>query len=238
MKAQQVRADAVERGERHLLADLAHEIRTPLACLEVCVESLEDGAMEPGPHAWEILEAQIRRLSRLADELGLVSAAEEGRLSLAVEAVDPRALVDDAVACAWDSYARKQVALEVSLGTPGPLVTLDPPRIEQVLTHLLSNALTHTPPGGRVTITLETAEHGISLRVADTGDGIPAEHLPHIFEHFYRTDAARDRARGGTGLGLAISRALAQAHGGRLTAWSEGPGRGTVMTLWLPLTGH
>jgi signal transduction histidine kinase len=113
-------------------------------------------------------------------------------------------------------------------------VRVDPGRISQVLGNLLSNALRHTPEGGRVTVRVVAEEAAVNIEVSDTGDGIAAEHLPHLFERFYRADTARDRDSGGTGVGLAISRAIAVAHRGQLTAASEGSGKGSTFTLRLP----
>lgn len=232
------RLDAIEASRRRLLTDLAHEIRTPLASMEICVESLEDGAIEPGPEAWQILSIQIGRISRLADDLAQVSAAEEGRLDLTLRPVDPNDLARDAVLAAREGYERKQVTLDF---VPGPATGLrveaDPDRIEQVLGNLLSNALRHTPAGGRVSVTVRPDTDAVAFEVADTGDGIGAEHLPHIFERFYRAEPARDRDSGGTGVGLAISRAIARAHGGQLTAASDGAGHGATLTLRLPTSG-
>lgn len=229
------RLATIEGSRRRLLTDLAHEIRTPLASMEICVESLEDGAIEPGPDAWQILTAQIQRISRLADDLGQVSAAEEGRLDLALEPVDPWTLAETAVRSVRDAFGRNQIGLRLDPHTSPELrVLADPARIGQVLTNLLSNALRHTPPGGHVDVELSHDNHTVTIRVVDDGDGIRAEHLPHIFERFYRADTARDRDSGGTGVGLAISQAIARAHDGQLTAHSSGPHTGATLTLHLP----
>lgn len=142
------RLDSIEASRRRLLTDLAHEIRTPLASMEICVESLEDGAIEPGPEAWRILTSQIDRISRLADDLGQVSAAEEGRLNLTREDADPNQLAREAAMAAEEGYSRKGVALSVEPAAAVLTVTADPTRIAQVLGNLLSNALRHTPVGG------------------------------------------------------------------------------------------
>jgi two-component system, OmpR family, sensor histidine kinase BaeS len=228
------RLATVEGSRRRLLTDLAHEIRTPLASMEICVESLEDGAIDPGPEAWAILAGQINRISRLADDLGQVSAAEEGRLNLEPHPTDPVVLAEAAALAAREGFERKQVelVLDPSPGA-GLLVLADPARVGQVLANLLSNALRHTPSGGRVALAVTSAGEWVDIKVRDDGEGIAAEHLPRIFERFYRVDAARDRQHGGTGVGLAISRAIARAHGGELTATSPGPGRGATFTLRL-----
>ena len=141
----------VEGSRRRLLTDLAHEIRTPLASMEICVESLEDGAIEPGPEAWQILSSQIDRIARLADDLRQVSAAEEGRLNLRTSPTDAAELAEAAVLAARDGFERKGVQLLLGRQSGGALlVDADPDRIGQVLANLLSNALRHTPVGGRV----------------------------------------------------------------------------------------
>lgn len=226
--------DSIEASRRRLLTDLAHEIRTPLASMDVCVESLEDGAIEPGPQAWQILHGQIERIARLTDDLGQVSAAEEGRLDLVLEPVNTHDLAGEAVLAASEGYERKGVRLVLAPDGGEAEVRADSARIGQVLGNLLSNALRHTPSGGRVDVRVLTEADAVVIEVADTGDGIAAEHLPHIFERFYRADTARDRDSGGTGVGLAISRAIALAHGGQLTAASAGPGTGATLSLRLP----
>ena len=230
------RLATVEGTRRRLLTDLAHEIRTPLASMEICVESLEDGAIDPGPEAWQILSSQIDRIARLADDIGQVSAAEEGRLNVATRPTDPDELAATAVLAAKDGFERKHIRLELhpSAGSEDTLVAADAARIGQVLGNLLSNALRHTPAGGRVTLSVVHDDTSVCLAVTDDGDGIAPEHVPHIFERFYRADTARDRDHGGTGVGLAISQAIAKAHGGLLTATSMGVGTGTTVTLRLP----
>ena len=229
------RLATVEGTRRRLLTDLAHEIRTPLASMEICVESLEDGAIEPGPEAWQILASQIHRIARLADDLGQVSAAEEGRLDLVIRPVDPRQLAESAVLAARDGFERKHVGLVLRpVSGEGVLVPADTARVGQVLGNLLSNALRHTPDGGEVTLEVTEESGEVRLAVSDNGEGIAPEHVPHIFERFYRADSARDREHGGTGVGLAISQAIAKAHGGRLTVASQGLGTGAAVTLHLP----
>ncbi len=232
------RLEGVEGSRRRLLTDLAHEIRTPLASMEIAVESLEDGALDPGPEVWRILTDQINRISRLADDLGQVSAAEEGRLDLVRRPTDPTVLAETAVLAAKDVFERKGVALHLQLFYVDPVkVDVDASRIGQVLGNLLSNALRHTPAGGRVEVSVADDGEDVILAVSDDGEGIPAGHLPRIFDRFYRVDAARDRVHGGTGVGLAISRAIARAHAGDLTVASAGSGRGSTFRLRLPRSG-
>jgi signal transduction histidine kinase len=239
------RLGSVEATRRRLLADLAHEMRTPLATLDGYLEALEDGVATLDPAVTDLLRDQTRRLTRLAEDVAAVSRAEEGQVTLSVRPVPPAALVEAAVGAAAAPYAERGLRLE-TLVEPGlPHVVVDAERIGQVLGNLLDNALRYTPAGGCVTVSARRAERAVSagprdqagmveLTVTDTGAGIPAEHLPHVFERFYRADPARDRAGAGSGIGLAISKALVEAHGGRIAAASAGPGRGTTVTVRLP----
>jgi signal transduction histidine kinase len=230
-------ATAVETTEatrRRLLADAAHELRTPLATLDAYLEGLADRVRAPTQETWDVLAAQTARLRRLADDIALVSRAEEGQLPLHPVLISPNELVTTAIQAARPSYDNRGVKLITRLADQPPDLTADPDRLAQVLAGLLSNALRHTPPGGLVTISTQTAGPSVTISVTDTGEGIPAGLLPHIFERFYRADAARDRAHGGSGIGLTIARALITAHGGTLTAESGGPGAGARFTVTLP----
>jgi two-component system, OmpR family, sensor histidine kinase BaeS len=227
---------ATEATRRRLLADAAHELRTPLATLEAFLEALADGVRSPGPATWDIMAAQTTRLRRLADGIALVSRAEEGQLPMTRIPVPPGDLVASAAEAARPGYAAKGVHLTARADAGLPGVSADPDRIGQALAGLLANALRHTPSGGsvRVAATALPAGTGVRITVTDTGEGIAAEHLPHVFERFYRADPARDAAHGGSGIGLAIARALVTAHGGTLTAASAGPGAGACFTITLP----
>jgi signal transduction histidine kinase len=223
-----------EATRRRLLADAAHELRTPLATLDAYLEGLADGIRAPGQETWDVLASQTARLRRLAEDIALVSRAEEGQLTLHTISVSLNDLITTAVQAARPDYDNQGVKLITRLTPQPPNVTADPERLGQVLASLLSNALRHTPPGGQVTVSTETVGPNATIRVTDTGEGIAPEHLPHIFERFYRADTARDQAHGGSGIGLTIARALATAHGGTLTAASDGPGTGAQLTITLP----
>jgi signal transduction histidine kinase len=184
-----------------------------------------------------VLRTQTGRLRRLAEDVASVSRAEVHQLDLHPEPAAPGDLVRDAVAAARPRYAAKGVALVERVEPDPPPVRVDRQRIGQVLGNLLDNALRHTPAGGTVTVTVAGTPAGVRLVVADTGEGIPAADLAHVFERFYRVDAARDRAHGGSGIGLAIVRALVHEHGGRVTAASDGPGSGATFTVTLPAHG-
>jgi len=229
------RLGSVEGTRLRLLADLGHEIRTPVATLEAYLEALEDGVATLDAGTAELLRSQTRRLTRLSQDISAVSRAEEGQVQLDVRTVQPATVVAAAVDAAAAAYEAKEVALVLSIPTGLPALRVDPDRMAQILGNLLENALRHTPPGGTVTVLATSSGTGsVELSVADTGDGIAAEHLPHVFERFYRVDAARDRAHGGSGIGLSIAKALAEAHGGRLTVTSAGAGQGSIFRVLLP----
>jgi two-component system sensor histidine kinase BaeS len=138
-----------------------------------------------------------------------------------------------------EAYKAKGVRLDLDIAANLPALPIDPERMEQVLANLLDNALRHTPAGGTVTISAAASPRtgGVELVVADSGEGIPAEHLAHVFERFYRVDTARDRVHGGSGIGLAIAKALVEAHGGQITATSPGVGQGSKFRVLLPADG-
>lgn len=229
------RLGSVEQTRRRLLADLGHEMRTPVATLEAYLEALEDGVATLDAGTVELLRAQTRRLARLSEDISTVSRAEEGQVALDPRPTQPAALVSAAADAAAEAYEVKGVRLVTEI-TPGlPELSLDAERMAQVLGNLLDNGLRHTPTGGTVTISASRSpeEGGVVLAVADTGGGIPAAHLPHLFERFYRVDAARDRTHGGSGIGLAIAKALVEAQGGQITVSSPGSGQGSTFRIAL-----
>ena len=228
----------VEATRVRLLTDVSHEMRTPLATLDVLVEGIEEGVITPDQRTIGALHDQVARLARLASDLREVSAAEEGRLDLHRQPVDAAALVRDAVARFEARCSDAGVRLVGDGVTDGRWAAGDPARLGQVLDNLLANALRHTPAGGSVTVSIRGDRGDVLIAVRDTGEGIDEVDLPHVFERFYRADASRARRDGsGTGVGLAISRAIALAHDGSLTADSDGPGRGATFTLRLPARG-
>lgn len=230
-----VRLESVETTRRQLLGDLAHEIRTPVSVLEAYMEALEDGVETLDAETIAMLRDQTRRLARFSDDVSALTHAEESRTSIEPTWVDPAALLATTVAAAADRYAAKQVALTSRVPAHLPRLWADPQRLGQVLGNLLDNALRHTPVGGRVEVTADRRHELLVIEVTDTGDGIAAEHLPHLFERFYRVDAARDREHGGAGIGLAIAKALVEAQHGHITARSGGPDTGTTFIITFPV---
>jgi two-component system sensor histidine kinase BaeS len=229
------RLESVETTRRRLFGDLAHEIRTPVSVLEAYLEAVEDGVKPLDRETITMLREQTRRLVRFSDDVAALAQAEESQASVAPTSVAAEALIETAVSTAAGGFTTKGVTL--ASHTDGHLPTLwaDPQRLGQVLGNLLDNALRHTPPGGRVDVTVTAGRDDLTIVVADNGDGIVAEHLPHVFERFYRVDAARDRRHGGAGIGLAIAKALVEAHHGHISVTSSGPGTGTTFTITLPV---
>ena len=229
--------ETADRQRRELLADVAHELRTPLTVVQGNLEGLRDGVYQPTPEHLDLILDETLKLGRLVDDLRLLTLAEAGQLSLDLQVLDvPQLLVDlrDAFACQANEAG---VDLTVDTVEPLPPLPADPQRLGQVLGNLIGNALRHTPRGGLVTLgaSLTAAGDAVRLWVADTGEGIAAEDLPHIFDRFWRGDPARSHEAGaGSGLGLAIARSLVEAHGGRIWAESQ-PGQGTTVSCLLPL---
>ncbi len=233
-------AAALQRAEqqrRSLTADIAHELRNPLAVLQGNLEALNDGVLPPTPENLQPLIDQSRLLARIVDDLRTLSLAEAGELRLERVDTAPDELVRAVVARFQTQAMARSIALSVDADGSLPEVAIDPQRIEQVLGNLLSNALRHTPDGGRVTCRVQrTASDpgSIEFSVADSGPGIPPEALAQVFDRFYRVDRGRARADGGTGLGLAIARQLVAAHGGSIRAANQ-PGGGACVTFTLPV---
>jgi len=243
---------------RNLTADVAHELRTPLSAIRGKLEGVLDGVYPcTSEHLSPILE-EIKLLTRLVEDLHLLSLAEAGQLPLEKRATDVGALLRDAQVNFSPQAADRGVTLSLDLPPELPKVMADQRRIGQVLGNLLTNALRHTPSGGRVTLSAavpalspstllrinstEGSEGMLRVTVADTGAGIPPEDLPYIFERFWRGEKSRSRAGGGAGLGLAIAKHLVQAHGGEIGVLSPsveglragGVGEGTTFYFTLP----
>jgi signal transduction histidine kinase len=216
-----------------MLADLAHEMRTPLASLRGHLEGIEDGVVALDERTTAILQAQITRLERLTRDIRQLTRAEEGLTRLQPAPVDLARLVQQAVAAVEPVALQNSVTVTATGVLTAPVV-LDGERVAQVLGNLLENSLRHTPRGGTVTVHTDLGPRWATVTVTDTGEGIPQEALPHVFERFYRAGAGREHDRGGSGLGLAISRALVEAQGGTLDATSPGRGRGATFRVRLP----
>jgi two-component system sensor histidine kinase BaeS len=228
---------AAENSRRAMTADIAHELRTPLAVQRAHLEAILDGVypMEPDYLA-QVLE-QNHLLTRLVDDLRTLALADAGQLEL----VRYPANLPELARRTLERFSPQAQARQIQLVMQDPpedarlqSLLVDPGRVEQILGNLFANALRYTPDGGQISIRLETSSTAVQLHVCDSGPGIPPEALPHLFERFYRADKSRSRQEGGTGLGLPIARQLARAHGGDLTARNH-PQGGAEFTLTLPL---
>jgi two-component system OmpR family sensor kinase len=223
-----------EEMRRSMVADIAHELRTPLSVLQGNVEAMQDGMLEATPQNLATIHEETLLLSRLVDDLSTLSLAEAGQLKLHPEATDMGELIQRLAASAQPQAQKKGISLRVSLPPHLPQALADADRSAQVLRNLLSNALRYTPEGGSIEVEARPHEGFLLISVADTGPGIPLGDLPHVFDRFYRVDRSRSRASGGAGIGLAIVKQLVEAQGGR--AWAESrPGQGSTFRFTVPV---
>ena len=204
---------ASEVGRRRFLQDAVHELRTPLTVIEATASAVIDGVYAPEPRHLETIRAQAKLLSRVVDDLRTISLAESHALELRPEPIDAGAALRDA-ASGFGARAERD-GIHLTLDAPETLVAeADPERLRQMLGALVDNAIRHTPAGGTIALAGSATDGVVRFDVRDSGPGVAAEDLPHVFERFYQADPSRDRARGSSGLGLAIVKALAEAHGG------------------------
>lgn len=235
---------SAETQRQHLTADVAHELRTPLAAIQGTLEGMQDGVLPLDAEQITALHSETLLLNRLVGDLRLLSLAEAGQLKLEQQEVDPERLIQQVTERIKSQALAKNIRLETDLAAGLPAVWVDSDRITQVLNNLISNALRYTPENGVITVQAvlpESRPGFIQVNVIDSGPGIPAEALPFVFNRFYRADKSRARASGGSGLGLAIVRQLVEAHGGKTAV--ESPvfttagqaGYGTKITFTLPI---
>lgn len=225
------RLETDERQRRTLLAEISHELRTPLTVVQGNLEAIIDGVYPPDPAHLAVVLDETRVLARLIDDLRTLALSEAGTLALHREPTDPELLVADVVRSFETAAATAGVQLTADIEDDLPILDIDPVRFREVLANLVANALRHTPPGGRVTVSGATETGWIRLEVRDSGRGVAPELLPHIFDRFVTGADTR-----GSGLGLAMARQLVVAHGGGIAAESV-PGAGTTIRVRLPLTG-
>lgn len=223
------RLDVDERQRRLLLADVSHELRTPLTIISGDIEAMLDGVHPADTsHLTAVLD-ETRMMGRLVEDLRTMALSEAGTLALHREPVDPDVLIEDVVR-SFEGQARTAgVTVRADVPTDLPIMDLDPVRVHEVLANLMANALRHTPVGGSVAISGVTEDAWLVIRVIDTGPGIDADLIPHVFERFVKAPGS-----GGSGLGLAIARSLVEAHGGTLEVEATGSA-GTTFRLKLPL---
>jgi signal transduction histidine kinase len=229
-----------DEAKKAFIADVTHELRTPLTVIKGTIETLEDGALDDFEGRGPLLASMQResdRLIRLVNELLILTRADAGALQLGLRLLDLGALAQERCELFSGLATRQGVTISRAGYYPALRVLADPDRLSQVLDNLLDNAIRHSPAGTVITVSITESGPGVECSVCDQGAGIPAAHLPFIFERFYRVDKSRNRISGGTGLGLAIARALIQAMHGRISAQSI-EGRGTTITFWLPVESN
>ncbi len=243
--------EQTEAIRRDLIANVTHELRTPLTSIKGYMEGLIDGVLPAQPDTYQQVYQEADRLQRLVNNLQELSRVEAGAFELNRQPVDITGVIHSTVTRLRPQFEEKEVALTLDISPNLPAVIADEDRINQILLNLIGNALQYTPPGGTVTIAaklqiirnpkpaLEQSEgskiqNRLLVTIADTGIGIPAEQLPHLFTRFYRIDKSRSRAGGGSGIGLTIAKHLVEAHGGHIWAESEGEGQGSKFSFLLP----
>lgn len=227
--------EQVEARRRQLIADVSHELRTPLTAIKGYMEGLMDGVFPPTPETFHQVYQEADRLSRLVDDLQELSRVEAGAIELHFRPVAIPQVVATVKKRLGPQIEAQGLNLTLNVPTDLPSIWADEDRLIQVLTNLVGNAIKFTPSGGTITIQAEKKGNEVHLSVQDTGIGIPPEHLPYIFDRFYRVDRSRARSTGGSGIGLTIARHLVEAHGGRIWAESEGEGKGSRFTIVLPI---
>ncbi len=227
--------EQVEDRRREWIGDVAHELRTPLTVIKGSMEGLMDGVLEPDSATLERVYRQADRLERLVNDLQELNRIDEGVLDLNPRTIDLNKSLADIVQTMKINFRNKEVDLEIDFPKEKLTITTDEDRLQQIMMNLLGNALRCTPPGGKVIVSATKSGVMAEVSVTDTGVGIPAEHLPHVFERLYRVEGSRSRQDGGSGLGLTIVSKLIEAQGGNIRAESAGVDQGAVFRFTLPL---
>jgi signal transduction histidine kinase len=225
----------LEAVRRDFVANVSHELKTPLTSISGYAETLvtDEPDADTRRRFLSVILTNARRMQRLVDGLLDLSRIESGGWRPAAEPVDGPSMVRETWGLFAERSAARRIAFLPEFDAANGTLHVDPDALRQVLSNLFDNALRYTPEGGRITVKLASEDDGVQLTVADSGSGIAHEHLPRIFERFYRADPGRSREEGGTGLGLAIVKHLVEAHGGTVNAESQ-LGRGTVISAWFP----
>jgi signal transduction histidine kinase len=227
--------EALEERKKALTADIAHELRTPLAVQKAQIEAMTDGVVPLDKENLRIVKEQANLLTRMVEDLRLLAMADAGELKLNLQKIQFDVMVQRIVEHYKGQANQEGTAIDVTIAddVKGKFVMADPDRLMQIMHNLFSNALRYGKKGGRIEVVVKNNNDGIEFSVRDDGQGIPVSALPHLFERFYRHEKARNRESGGSGLGLAISKKLALIMGGDLRAAND-PRGGAVFTLFLP----
>jgi histidine kinase len=229
--------DQVESMRRRLIGDVSHELRTPLAAIQGSMEGLIDGLLPATSETYQQIHAEAQRLNRLVDDLQELSRVDAHAYQLNLQPIELVSIIRTVIERLQSQAASRGIALSSHIVGSLPQVRGDEDRLVQVLSNLVSNGIQYTSAGGAVTVSASTSNGEVWISVRDTGIGLAPEHLPHIFDRFYRVDQSRSRREGvGSGVGLTIARALMEAHGGRIWVESDGEGRGSTFTFSLPIS--
>ncbi len=231
----QMSAELAQSNElrRKMTADIAHDLRTPVSVILGYTEALSDEKLQASPEIYDVMHTEARHLTRLIEDLKVLSSADAGELPLVFQTISPGRLLSRTADAHRVRAEEKDIRLEVNAAENLPDIEVDVERMAQVLGNLMSNALRYTPEGGKVELSAGTVSGQVRLDVTDTGPGIAADDLPNIFARSFRGDQARQQDSGETGLGLAIARSLVEAQGGTISVKSE-KGTGTHFTILLP----
>jgi len=226
---------SIQTMRRELVGNISHDLRTPIAGIKAMVETLRDGAIDDKQAAGDFLtriDSEVDRLTQMVSELTELSHIETGRTEMRVAPIDLNRLMEEVIAQMNPLAQKQQVSIATELATTLPMVRADKDRIRQAVINLVHNAIKFNHPGGRITISIRSDPESITVNISDTGTGISAEDLPHIFERFYKAD--KSRSKGGSGLGLAIAKHTIQAHGGKIWVQSK-EGKGSTFSFSMPL---
>jgi signal transduction histidine kinase len=219
---------------RQMTADIAHELRTPISIILGHADAVHDRVLPPTQETFDIIRDEACRLERLVEDLRTLSRADAGELTLTRRPFPPAALLEDAAAAYHPLALERGIKVQREIAPDLPEVYVDPDRMAQVLGNLLNNALRYTLKGSAVTLAASLLDQEVEIRIQDTGPGIAAEDIQHVFDRFYRADKSRQRDSGGLGLGLAIAKSIVENHGGRI--WAESPDdSGTTFLIMLPI---
>ena len=222
-----------ERLRREFLANIAHELRTPLAILQGHLENMLEGVAEISPEKLFSMQEEVMRLTRLVRDLRDLSLAEVRQLELYKQETDVNLLLRRAADMLEPMLEEKRLRFSLELDSSLPALQLDADRMNQVFYNILTNAVRYTGEGTTIHAESRRREDGVCITITDEGPGITPADLPYIFDHFYRGDKSRSRSEGGSGIGLALARQFVEIHGGTIRAESKA-GKGTSVIIWLP----
>ncbi len=225
--------DASNQQRKQMTADIAHDLRSPLAVIAGYIESMRDEVLAPTPARFDTIYSEIEHLQHLISDLRTLSRADAGELPLNLQHINPQELIDRTISTFQLQAEQKNIEIEAVTNLEVPPIKGDEERLAQVLGNLINNAIRHTPENGAIRLNGAKADNGVRLSIEDTGEGIPADALPHVFDRFYRVDEARQQNSGESGLGLAIAKSLIEAHGGTIEVFSR-VGFGTRFDIFLP----